>query len=215
MQLELKKKRRKRRIRMLIFWLIVLAIAGGVFGGMYANKSYQSSINPASEAPSEMPEEASSEDESPSEKPESTSEPSQEPEKTEKPSSKSETLEEKAANSGCAVYEDASYEFKCAYPADFVEGTLKNNNTRVSYKDENGGAEMLINFEKISKSETAEKLMEDYISKIGVDPDVDNCGDNFFSVTFTRGGRINHRKAIIFDDKYIYYDFMYDHGSDV
>ena len=215
MQQEIKKKRRRRRIRILIFWLLVLAIAGAVFGGMYANKHYSSVINPSTEPTGEVhTSSAEPEKSDDSEDDASTPKPTKEPEVTPAATSKAQTLDEKAENSGCVVYEDSSYDFKCAYPADFVEGTLKTNNTRVSFKDENGGAEMLINFEKTGKSDTAEKLLEDYLNKIGVDPDVDNSGDNFYSVTFTRGGRINHRKAVISDGKYIYYDFMYDQGSD-
>lgn len=216
MQQEIKKKRRRKRIRLLIFWLILLAIAGAVFGGMYANKHYSSILNPSAEPAEEVHNNgAETEKSTDTEADEaSASEPTKEPEATPEATSKAQTLDEKVESNGCVVYEDSSYDFKCAYPADFVEGTLKTNNTRASFKDENGGAEMLINFEKTGKSDTAEKLLEEYLNKIGVDPDVDNSGDNFYSVTFTRGGRINHRKAIISDGKYIYYDFMYDQGSD-
>ncbi len=212
MQLEAKKKRRRRRIRLLIFWLIVIAISGAVFGGMYANKNYNSVVNPSSESPAEtQPETTESVKEAVSS---ATPEVTKEPDATPKATDKAETLDEKVEKNGCAVYEDASYGFKCAYPAEFEEGTLKNNNTRTSFTDKDGGADLLINFEKIGKSKTPEKLLEEYLNIIGVDPDVDNCGANFYSVTFTRSGRIYHRKAIIANDKYIYYDFMYDQGSD-
>lgn len=218
LQQEAKKKRRRRRIRFLIFWLIVLTILGAVFGGMYANKHYKSVINPSSEETVETGEQGvlNSEKNEDDKSPESdtTTEPVKEIEATPTATAKSETLGDKIENGGCTVYEDASYGFKCAYPADFAEGTLKNNNTRVSFTDVDGGADVLINFEKIGKSETPQTLLDDYLNIIGVDPDVDNSGTNFYSVTFTRGGRIYHRKALVAKEKYIYYDFMYDQGSD-
>lgn len=205
MQRDLELKRRRRRARIAIVWAIFLALAGAIGGGIYAYTYMMRGVNPQ---PTPEPTEEVQVEET--ELPEATIE----PESTEKAKS-TEKAEDDAASNGCETYIDRAYGFKCAYPADFVTGSLANKNTRLSLKDPDGDGEMLISYEKISKSETATNLMRDYVGGLGVDPDFNRAGEKWYSVTFTRNGRVNHRKATILDStQLVYYDFVYDQGSD-
>ncbi len=202
MQYELEKKRRKRKMRIALVWIVLIAIASAVGGGIYSYsfmmKNRSEELVGASEtieATSEVVTETeTAEETTPEPSPEETSE---------------------ADNSEYEVYIDRAYGFKCAYPTGFVTGNLANKNTRLSLVDETGDGEMLISYQKAGKTDTASNLMRSYVNGLGVDPDFNRAGDNWYSVTFTRSGRVNHRLGTIDSElTHVYYDFTYEEGSD-
>lgn len=200
MQHEVQRRRRQRQTRIITVWAIIIAIlvaVGAGFGAYYitmknltenkvtASPSPSASTSAASEAPSESA-----------------------------AAQKSEAAQD-SDNSGCDIYIDKSYGFKCAYPSDFETGTLANSNTKLSLKDPSGDGEMLISCEKVSESQTMSVLLRDYVKGIGVEPDFNRAGDDWYTVTFTRNGKVNHRKAVLFDKALlVYYDFTFSEGSD-
>ena len=197
-----KQQRRTRNVAALAIVIAILAAIGAGFGTYYftmknlnENKAATSSAQPsatASEAASEKPSESASEIAK---------------------ATYDDGLSEN--NSDFDVYIDKSYGFKCAYPSEFETGTLANSNTKLSLKDPKGDAEMLISCEKVSDSRTTSVLLRDYVKGIGVEPDFNRAGDDWYSITFTRNGKINHRKAILLDKAlFVYYDFTFAEGSD-
>lgn len=207
MQEELEQRRRRRKVRIAILWIILLAIIGAVGGGLYAYTYMMRGGTPENE------EASVSETDIPISNPEKT-ESIQTPEATQTPKPTA-TPEPNDNNPGCDIYIDRAYGFKCAYPADFETGSLMNKNTRLSLEDGSGDAQVLICHEKINKSDTASGLMRDYVEGLGVDPEFNRAGDKWYSVTFIRNGRVQHRKAVILDDsQFVYYDFVYEQGSD-
>lgn len=204
MQHELEKRRRKRKMRIAVLWIILIAIAAAIGGGIYSykymmqNRSEQlvgAAPTETVEPTPEVAEEENSEETVPEE---------EEP-----------TATPAAENSDYEVYIDRAYGFKCAYPIGFVTGSLANKNTRLSLVDETGDGEMLISYQKAGKTDSASTLMKSYVNGLGVDPDFNRAGDNWYSVTFTRSGRINHRLGTINSDlMHVYYDFIYEQGSD-
>ena len=203
MKYELEKKRKKRKMRIALVWIVFLAIAGAIGGGMYSY-SYMMKNRPEElvgtsepvESPDEIAETESTEE---TNVPEET-----EPEKT-----------PEVEESEYEVYIDRAYGFKCAYPIGFVTGNLANKNTRLSLVDETGDGEMLISYQKAGKTDTASNLMRSYVNGLGVDPDFNRAGENWYSVTFTRNGRINHRLGTVNSElMHVYYDFTYEEGTD-
>lgn len=203
MQRELEQRRRRRRARIAIVWIIFLAILGAIGGGLYAYSYMMRGAKGEPEATPTVEVNAEVVDTTP------------EPEETQKPKPTATPEPEDNNNPGCEVYIDRAYGFKCAYPADFDSSSLMNKNTRLSLEDSSGDAQVLICYEKINKSDTASGLLMDYVDGLGVDPEFKKAGDKWYSVTFIRNGRIQHRKAIIFEEnQLVYFDFAYEQGSD-
>lgn len=204
LQKEAERKRRRKRTRIITIWVILIALAGAVGGGIYAyyytmkNSGGDWTGANASASP------AGTQQSSPS--PSASSE-ADRPEETSAASSQD--------NSGCEIYIDSAYGFRCPYPAKFETGTLSNRNTRLSLKDPEGDGEMLISYEKISETQTAANLMRDYVKGIGVSADFNRAGENWYEVDFKRNGKVNHRKAVIIDNsKYVYFDFTYNENTE-
>lgn len=205
MKYELEKRRRKRKMRIALVWMILIAIVGAIGAGVY---SYRYMMQNRSEALVSTTETDVPESTEETEETEETQEPEEISKETPSPSVAPE-------NSDYEVYIDRAYGFKCAYPIGFVTGSLANKNTRLSLVDETGDGEMLISYQKAGKTDTASTLMRSYVGGLGVDPDFNRAGENWYSVTFTRSGRINHRLGTINGDlMHVYYDFIYEQGSD-
>ena len=203
MKYELEKRRRKRRMRIALVWVILIAIGGAVGAGMYSYKYMMQNRSEALVSTTETDVPEVTEEASETQEPEQD-----EPEETPTPTVASE-------NTDFEVYIDRAYGFKCAYPVGFVTGSLANKNTRLSLVDETGDGEMLISYQKAGKTDTASALMRGYVEGLGVDPDFNRAGENWYSVTFTRSGRVNHRLGTINGDlMHVYYDFIYEQGSD-
>lgn len=204
MQRELEQRRRRRKARIAIVWIIFLAIIGAVGGGLYAYTYMMRGINDQTDStPTQVVQVATQ-----------TAEATEDADETPEPKPTA-TPEQEDDNPGCEVYIDRAYGFKCAYPADFDTGSLMNKNTRLSLESSSGDAQVLICYEKINKSDTASGLLKDYVDGLGVDAEFKKSGDKWYSVTFIRNGRIQHRKAVIMEDnQLVYYDFAYDQGSD-
>jgi len=234
MKREAEIRRRKRRTRILTVWIIILAIIASIGGGIYSfihtsNNSNMTSDNPSVQTQtnenteSEQPEESDNTSENSDSDKSKASENEELPEETDSEEDTETTSEEddenadsaEAADSGCEIYIDKTHGFKCPYPSSFEVGTLSNKNTRLSIKDPEGDGEMLISYEKISEAQKASILMRDYVKGIGVEPEYNRAGNNWYEVTFIRGGKFNHRKAVITDGtKYVYYDFTYSVDSE-
>ena len=207
MQNDLDAKRRKKKTRILVIWVAIITIVAAVGGGIFANRQTKSQLEAEKAKKTGVtPTETATEqaDESSSEEPEETSENKQSAEKS-----------ETADNPDVEVYRDSMYDFKCPCPSYFEQGTLANNNTRLSLSDPDGDGKMLICCEKISGNQSPAVLMREYVNGIGVEPDFNRAGTNWYAVTFTRNSKTNHRKAIIIDNStYMYYDFSYNSASD-
>ena len=203
MKYELEKRRRKRKMRIALVWIILIAIVGAIGAGVYSYKFMMQNRSEALVSTTET------------DVPEATEETEQTEEFEETALEETSSPTSTPENSEYEVYIDRAYGFKCAYPIGFVTGSLANKNTRLSLIDETGDGEMLISYQKAGKTDTASTLMRSYVGGLGVDPDFNRAGENWYSVTFTRSGRINHRLGTINGDlMHVYYDFIYEQGSD-
>ena len=207
MQKEAQRRRQKKRVAVIVVWAIIIAVIVSVAGGLYAHNYIMKNAPDGVQA---MP------GVSPTPKPSETVEPtastaakSEEPDDSEGGSMNS------ASDEGCQIYIDNVYGFRCPYPSEFEVDNLSNQNTRLSLKDAEGGGRMIISYEKISDTDNGASLMRDYVGGIGVSPEYNRAGENWYSVSFVRNGKVNHRKGIIINGtEHVYYDFTYDQLSD-
>ncbi|MBP3359714.1 MAG: zinc ribbon domain-containing protein [Clostridia bacterium] len=205
LQKEAEKKRRRKRTRIITIWVILIALLGSVGGGLYAY--YYTMKNSGGDWTGANASASPADTQQSSPLPSASSETAQ--------AAASATASAAQDNSGCEIYIDNAYGFKCPYPAKFETGTLSNRNTRLSLKDPDGDGEMLISYEKISETQTAANLMRDYVKGIGVSADFNRAGENWYEVDFTRNGKVNHRKAVIIEkNKYVYFDFTYNENTE-
>lgn len=211
MQQELEAKRRKRKRRLVVVWVILLTLICAIAGGIYAHTYMLQNVLDIETV--DILEQGETNNKATEENQEEQAEITPSPSPSASPSPTPTEIAQEDT-SGCDIYIDRAYGFKCAYPSRFVTGTLSNNNTRLSLRDGEGDGQVLISYQKISKTDTASSLMKEYVNGLGADPDINRAGDNWYSVTFSRSGRINHRFAVVIpEEQYIYYDFVYEQGT--
>ena len=230
-ELERQKARKSRRTALLFILIAILVavVLGVVTYNMMKPKkkadpnllenttSGQSFLNNEEDEPLvDVEGEEAEEEEEPEETEKPTPKPTKEPEKTEE--EKEKELEEQFSEieGEFNIYKhDKLGDIKCPYPKNFEDGSQANANTVYSLMDFENDGTMLICAEKVGKSKSASKMMDDYESGLGDKAKVlsSTSDDNGYEISYERNKRVNYRKAVIVDGICVYYDFSYDYDS--
>ncbi len=114
----------------------------------------------------------------------------------------------------CKIYrDDRMRNIRCPYPSSFEQGSRSNSSTVISLVDTINDGAMMICTQDVNINSTGSSLMKDYASGVGGEIKSSRAGDNWYSITFERNNKVNHRKAVVYDGLCVYYDFSYDVDS--
>ena len=101
---------------------------------------------------------------------------------------------------------------RCPYPSSFKTSGTVSGDVKLSVSDSLGGAKMVIAQE--ARTEGPMELAKEYIAQIGAGAqDTMKKGDDWYSVTASVNGTVDHRKCIVRKGLAVYYDFEYSESS--
>lgn len=114
----------------------------------------------------------------------------------------------------CKIYrDDRMGDIRCPYPASFEQGSRSNTDTVISLVDTINDGSMMICTQDVGINSTGGSLMKDYASGVGGEITSSRAGDDWYSITFVRNNKVNHRMAVVYDGLCVYYDFSHDVDS--
>lgn len=207
-----KKIQFRRRVLLIVLLAIVVSIISAVIAFNKTKESGIANINPnATISPTIDPMAFPSEDikvidgnatEEPTEGASSEKKATAEP--SSKPTSSPTTAPGKVKE-GYSSYKEVVSGIVCPYPSGFEKSDVTSSVTKISITD--GTAELRINTEKATTQDTANSLLKEYSSGIGVNPTESGANDGVYTISFVRNGKYNHRTGVVHDGRHIYYDF--------
>ena len=118
-----------------------------------------------------------------------------------------------SVKSGYGLYTNANYEFFCAYPTTYTETSPYLPNMLKCFKSRDGLTEMTISVVPGFGNLSGKQALNSLIASSSGNVDYRASKNNWYAVSIAEGSTKYYRKAFVYDNNLIYFDFFTEYGE--